>query len=185
MAQITFANRLIIYLLLLIIALLLSYVGISYVILYILLAFIVTILSNRRLTAVTMGVFYTLLGYAMSLFNGITMSQYLPNDLVIRTEIPNLVSRSIIGLIIPLVVTIIICGLTAILTMRIMKHFNINYSLEGEVHTFDPEESFNSYFKPENESQAYDNTEEEDESEPEEEVIYDPIQRSIMRNKRK
>lgn len=116
-----------------ILALLLSRMGISYLILLVLIGLILSFINQRKRDAVISGILYALISYIISYPSGLFLKDYMPNtSVIVQTDINVVIFHLIIGALIPIVVAIIICGITAIIGSNISRYINSNKNIKKE-----------------------------------------------------
>lgn len=105
-----------------ILALIVSRMGVSYLVILIAIGLIVSFINQRKREAIITGVLYALVSYILSYPSGLFLADYMPTtDIVIETSAVTVASDLIIGALIPMIIAFILCAVTAIIGSNISK----------------------------------------------------------------
>ena len=114
-------------------ALIVSRMGVSYIIILIAIGLIVSFINQRKREAVITGVLYALVSYILSYPAGLFLSEYMPTtNVVIETSAITVAKNLIVGALIPMIIAFILCGITAIIGSNIAKAMNKDKSSEED-----------------------------------------------------
>jgi len=114
-------------------ALIVSRMGISYIVILIAIGFIVSFINQRKREAIITGVLYALVSYILSYPAGLFLSEYMPStDIVIETSVLTVAKDLIIGALIPMIIALVLCGITAIIGSNIAKAINKDKTPEND-----------------------------------------------------
>lgn len=163
-----------------ILALMLSRLGIGYLTLLILLGLIVSFINKRKRDAIIAGLLYAMVGYILSYPTGLLLADYMPTtDIVIETNAATMMTDLVIGALIPMIVAFVICGITAIIGSNIAKYLESNKKSTTEFDNTDTHQ-FNvvGNFKQKQEKQK------ETRKNKEELINLTPIQKAKMRKEK-
>lgn len=106
-------------------ALIISRMGVSYIIILIAIGLIVSFINQRKREAIITGVLYALVSYILSYPAGLFLSEYMPTtDVVIETSAITVAENMIIGALIPMIIAFILCAITAVIGSNISKAIN-------------------------------------------------------------
>ncbi len=110
-----------------ILALILTYIGINYVVVLLAVGLILTILNKRKKDAIFTGILYAFIGYVMSYPVGLAnMGQYIPLvDIPVQTTVLTSFISLLIGVVIPVLVSIILTGSVSIITYYVLDYLNL------------------------------------------------------------
>ncbi|MCD7782179.1 MAG: hypothetical protein LUG89_05745 [Methanosphaera sp.] len=195
-----FITKILMFILTVVISLILSLIGLNTVIIFVLIGFLVSYVTVSRLTALTTGVAYTLIEYFLTYTNSSVIASYIPSELTITSSTTNIITRSIYGLIIPELITIIVVGLSAmagyILATRntttsntqednIPNRHYYNYEENSNTTYFDNNEDYGQAYEEEGyEQEQYEEEYEQEDTYTDMNEIYDPISKSKYNNKK-
>lgn len=97
-------------------ALILTRVGISYLVILIALGLILSFFTGDKKSAIISGVLYATISYIISYPSGLFLKGYMPNiDIPVNVSPAEVTINLFIGLIIPIIITIVICGVFSII----------------------------------------------------------------------
>ena len=102
---------------------LLTRMGISYLIVLILIGLLVSFISKSKLYAVITGVMYAIVSYILTYPAGLFLIDYMPtSDVVIETSSTTVITDLIMGALIPSIFAIIVCGICALIGASIANY---------------------------------------------------------------
>ena len=106
-----------------ILALILSRSGFSYLLLLVLIGLIVSYINKRKREAIITGVLYALVGYILSYPAGLILNDYMPSiDIPVQTNAISVGMALLMGALIPVCFAIIICTITALIGSNLAKY---------------------------------------------------------------
>ncbi|MDO5825347.1 MAG: hypothetical protein Q4Q22_03115 [Methanosphaera sp.] len=161
-----------------VLALILSRSGFSYLLILVLIGLIVSYINRRKREAIITGVLYALLGYILSYPTGLILKDYMPAYTIpVQTSTTTMMTDLLLGALIPMIVAIIVCGITAVIGSNIAK---IIHGKSEDKKEYDNDDSYQVVFTDE-ENQTRDYIEVDDK---EELLNLTPIHKAKMRRER-
>lgn len=127
-------------------ALIVTRFGVSYLIVLIAIGFILALITKSKLYAVSTGVVYTIISYILSYPAGLFLIEYMPTtNETIQVSTMEVGINLLMGVLIPTIVTIVLCGISAIIGSLIVEYLNKGTSNNNtkEEHHFQVIDNFN------------------------------------------
>lgn len=110
-----------------ILALMLSHMGISYMIILLAIGFIMALLSQSKFEAILTGILYVVVSYILSYPTGLFLANYLPTtNVTIQTSVVTVGIDLLMGVLIPSLVAVVFCGIAAVIGVNIVDLFHVN-----------------------------------------------------------
>lgn len=116
-------------------ALILTRLGISYLLLLVALGFILPFLTKDKKSAVLSGILYAAISYIISYPSGLFLSNYMPSiEIPINVSPIEVIFNLLLGLLVPMIVAAIICFITAIIGEYLSNKIQHKDKKEKEYH---------------------------------------------------
>lgn len=163
-----------------IIALLLTRIGLSYLLVLILMGLVVSFVYRNRSDAIISAILYAVIGFVYSFPAGMFLSNYMPSiDIPVHVTFMQTVTNLAIGLLVPLIISVVIVALSGEIGLFLSEKIRGNRDEEDnyndDEHYFNILENFENNSKRKNTDEEYD----------EDILEYSPIQRAILKNQKK
>lgn len=132
-------------------ALILSRMGISYLIILVALGFILSLISKNKWEGILSGILYATVSYIISYPSGLFLKEFMPNiDIPVQVSQSSVISALFMGWIIPVIIAIVICGCAGIIGKECSKLINRDNNKENKEkreHTFQNNDIFNEEYE--------------------------------------
>jgi len=110
-----------------IIAVILTRFGISYLVILMALGLIVSLIHKQKKEAIASGVLYALISYILSYPAGMFLINYMPKyEIPVQTNTTATIINLVIGALIPMIIALVICTITAVIGSTIAGYFQNN-----------------------------------------------------------
>lgn len=122
--------------------LLLTRMGISYLLVLLLIGLGVSFLSKSKLYSIIAGILYAIVGYIITYPTGLFLAEYMPSDIIIETSSTAVAMNLLMGALIPTIFAIIVCGISAVIGASIANYIrkdNSNNDNNSDGYHFDVE----------------------------------------------
>ena len=105
----------------------LTRIGISYLIILVAIGIIIPIIADNKKSAMVTGALYATLGYLLSYPSGLFLINYMPDTYIpISVSSLTVLSNLFLGWIIPVIIAIVVCGIFAVLGNMIKNKLSDN-----------------------------------------------------------
>ncbi|WP_304123167.1 hypothetical protein [Methanosphaera cuniculi] len=118
------------------IALVITRLGIYFIYVLMLLGVIVTLITRYKKDAIISSIIYIIIGYLISYPNGVLLNIYIPDvEIPITTSIITNITDQLIGLAIPILIAIIVVGMTSYIISLILNYIRPQSKNNGVIKT--------------------------------------------------
>lgn len=118
------------------IALVITRLGIYFIYVLMLLGVIVTLITRYKKDAIISSIIYIIIGHLISYPNGVLLNIYIPDvEIPITTSIMTNITDQLIGLAIPILIAIIVVGMTSYIISLILNYIRPQSKNNGVIKT--------------------------------------------------